>query len=183
VGIVREPGGTSDSLSGADGTQLPDPMPVFPDSLTAPAVSSDPNYSFEPVGVPALPDERAMRAAIAAALGDDPAGQAGRATPKPPGGSPGQRPSSRAGAGQQRQVSRPTQVGPAGSARAQRSGPSGAYQPVAPADLRRRISRDMAGSMPSGWKPGGCIIALVVLGLVVFSFLAGFVESLARLLQ
>lgn len=178
----------SDSLSGADGTQLPDPMPVFPDSLTAPTVSSDPNGDrFDPVALAALPDERAMREAIAAALGEQPADQAPLATPRAPGGGPGQRPPSRPGAGTLRPTSRPTtqasQSGPGGSGRSGVSGPSGSYLPVAPADLRRRISRDMAGSLPRGWRPSGCVITLIVLGLVVFSFLAGFVESLARLLQ
>lgn len=179
---MTEPGGASDALAGADGTQLPDPMPVFPDALTAPTVSGDAS-GFEPTGMPALPDEQAIREAVAAALGEE---QDGRATPPgPAGSSPGG--SGRAGGGGQRPASRPAQApqrAAVAPARSPAGGPSGAYQPVAPADLRRRVGRDTGpGSLPTGWKPGGCVIALVVIGLIVFSFLAGFVESLARLLQ
>lgn len=179
---MSEPGGTSDSLSGADGTQLPDPMPVFPDSLAAPEMRRDHDvYGSEPVGLPALPDERAVRAAIAAALGDEPPAQAQRG-PDPPGA--GRRPP-----GSQRVTTRPAaqvQRGPAASAahRAPASGPSGSFLPIAPADLRRRISRDVAGGpLPGRWTTRGCLIAVAVIALILFSFLAGFAESVARLLQ
>jgi hypothetical protein len=179
---VSEPGGPSDALSGADGTQLPDPMPVFPDSLAAPETRRDQDvFGSEPVGLPALPDERAVREAIAAALGDEPPARAQRG-PAPPG--TGRRP-----AGSQRVTTRPAapvQRGPAGSAahRAPTSGPSGSFLPVAPADLRRRISRDVAGGpLPGRWTNRGCFIAIAVIALIVFSFLAGFAESVARLLQ
>lgn len=162
---------TSSALFGADGTQLPDPLPVLPDVLTGPEHSAwldSPEIS--PVPLPPLPDGRAMRAAIAAVLADDPAAAPGRAARTAPGRAARNPPARRVPAAQ-----RPP--APAGTSRT--------FTPFPPpADLRRRIRQESARQLQSRSSSGvrtGCIIALIIIGVVAFNIIVGIVQWVSGL--
>ncbi|MCA1671693.1 MAG: hypothetical protein LC799_05660 [Actinobacteria bacterium] len=171
---------TSDALCGADGTQLPDPLPVLPDPLTGPEHSSwRDTPEIPPVPLPPVPDGRAMREAIAAVLGEDPAAPAGTASRSPqthpqavpvPGRPP---------------VPTPHRLQVPAPHRPQTSAPPRAFTPIPPpADLRRRIGRESAGplqSRSSGGVRTGCVIALIIVGVVAFNIIAGAVQSVSAL--
>src|SRR5918997_570135 len=79
---------TSDALFGVDGTQAPEPLPDPPTGLGRGSWRGAPE--LPPMSLPPVPDERVLREAIAAALGDDPPGPvdpglaAALAPPAPP---------------------------------------------------------------------------------------------------
>lgn len=169
---------TSSALFGADGTQLPDPLPVLPDPLTGPERSPWPDTApTSPVPLPRMPDGRAMRAAIAAVLADEPAAQPGGTAPNrsaPPVAIP--------------PASAPQVSAPRVSAPQRAPVPAGQPRPFTPfplpADLRRRIRQDSARQLQSRSSGGvrtGCIIALIIIGVVAFNIIAAIVQSVSAL--
>jgi hypothetical protein len=177
-----------DALSGVDGTQLPDPLPVFADALTGSQPDPWQDIPTEPP-VPVAPvlDVRAMQEAINAALGAAPAGPVHpppAATPAGPlpGRAPGRPPPGGAMGGvPRRRPVVPQPVPPIGSLgtgrpvprRPQVPVPARAFAParaLPPADLRRRIVRDFPSAPQARSAAGtrtGCVVALVVLCVVL----------------
>jgi hypothetical protein len=91
-----EPAATSNSLSGADGTQLPDPWPVFSDPLAAPEPIIRPvTMNLPPVPSPPVPDERTMRAAMSTLFDPVDPAPAGAATAAGPAAVPAPAPAPR----------------------------------------------------------------------------------------
>lgn len=163
--MANEPVSASNALFGPDGTQLPDPLPVFLDPLTGP----EPGTPDLPPVLP-VPDASAMGAAIAAAFGAGPAGPgAAAASPHPPATFPHRQPAPPV-------VWQPLPRGPAGSVphRPPLSAPSRTFRPIPPADLRRGHDRRRPGS--SVGTRAGCVIALIVFGVVAFSIIAGIID-------
>ncbi|MGH3910149.1 MAG: hypothetical protein ACRDRM_04890 [Pseudonocardiaceae bacterium] len=229
--MASEPEPTSSTLFGADGTQLPDPLPVLPDPLTGPERSPWLDApEIAPVPLPPLPDGRAMREAIAAVFEEDPAAPRSTASTHPQAGAFPQTAFPQAGALPQagafpqagvfpqtgafpqagafpqtgapqqrpllRPVGQPAVRGPAphppathGSAtaphRPQVSTPAGALKPVTAADLRRRPGRDFpAGGLQTrsaGGQRTGCVIALIIFGIITFNIVAGLAQSVSAM--
>ncbi|MGH4013148.1 MAG: hypothetical protein ACRDSL_04295 [Pseudonocardiaceae bacterium] len=191
---MSEPVDASSALFGPDGTELPDPLPVLPDPLTGPERGEWRDApTIPPVPLPAMPDARAMREAILAQLGEDPPAAPSSSTAETrPVPHPGAHPQT-AGVGAfpyQRPLPRPvgsaTMGGPAapGSHRPPVSGPPRALSPVPPADLRRRISRELPAGLPTRLAGGvrtGCVITLIIFGVVAFNIIAGFMQSVSAL--
>lgn len=169
--MESEPVPTSSVLFDADGTQLPDPLPVLPDALTGPQHSHWPGDApeFTPVPLPPVPDGQAMREAFDALLGDRQAGPEPGPEPGPQAWSPAatRAPATRAPAG----YAPPTLPRP--------------VAPVAPRGaLRRRITPESARQLQIRSSSGvrtGCVIALVIFGVVAFNIVAGIVQVVAGL--
>lgn len=181
---MHEPIGSVDALFGADGTQLPDPPPVMPDALTGPTFGADPRAS-SPVPLPAVPDADAIREAVAAALAEDPAPP----PPETPRGRPVRRPPPRRRA----PGAQPAAPYPPAAAYPQRGG---AYrppvvaaprtvQPAPPGDYRRtRAQRPLGGRSRTGrGSPTGCVVTLIFLAVVMFTFLGEFADVVADLFR
>ncbi|MGH4025838.1 MAG: hypothetical protein ACRDRV_14780 [Pseudonocardiaceae bacterium] len=149
----REAVPTSSVLFGTDGTQLPDPLPVLPDALTGPEHSVRLRIpELSAVPLPPLPDGRAMQAAITAVLADDPAAHVTRPVRNPPAHpAPGRVPQ------------RPP--APAGTLRP---------TPLPP-------HADRLQSRSSGGVRTGCIIALIIIGVVVFNIIAAIMQAISAL--
>lgn len=180
--MEREPVPTSSVFFGADGTQLPDPLPVLPDALTGPEHSrwADDIPELAPAPLPPMPDGRAMREAITAALGDAP-----QAPPPAPAGHgpPGQAP-------YRPLVPVPYQPPGPVAPRAQPATPARptlprAVAPTAPGgELRRRSGPESARGLQTRSSSGvriGCVIALIIFGVVAFNIIAGLVQAVAGL--
>ncbi|MGH3906070.1 MAG: hypothetical protein ACRDTE_18095, partial [Pseudonocardiaceae bacterium] len=81
----------------------------------------------------------------------------------------------------------PAPHGPATPAppRPQTSTLAGALKPVTAADLRRRPGRDFpAGGLQTrsaGGQRTGCVIALIIFGIVAFNIVAGLAQSVSAL--
>lgn len=199
---MSEPEPTSSVLFSADGTQLPDPLPVLPDALTGPERSPwRDGPEIPPVPAPPVPDGRAMREAIAAVLGEDPAAPKATTAPPPQAGAHLQAgiPPRAGGWPQQRPlphpVGQPPLRGPAGSAphrpaipapqHPQASTLAGALKPVTAADLRRRPGRDFPAGGQQGRSAGtartGCVVVLIIFGVVAFNILAEIAQSVSAL--
>lgn len=197
---MTEPVSTSSALFGPDGTQLPDPPPVLPDPLIAPFTGTQrSNWQDTPssVPLPAVPDADALGEAMAAVFtvglvaNDEPANPAPPARaepvapaagPPPAGGFPTQRPP----LGPMR---RPPPSGPIGARPPYlpTAAPPRVFPPVRPGGVSRGADRDLsARQSPGRWSSSaqtGCIIALIVFGLVVFNIIAGIIGSLSDLFQ
>lgn len=231
---MTEPVVPPSALFGADGTELPDPLPVFFDPLTGPAPSFSSGITELPsVPLPPALDEREVRATMAALFGPDsgsapdsgsdsgsapdsdptstpqawtpaqrippqrspgrqasaqqPAGPAGPSAPNPMypfGARPGQRPQTSPSTPQreQRPQRRPVDPKPQKS-----SGPAKRplpRVPMVPLDLRRRLNLDRpAGELrrrSGGWRLG-CIVALIIFGIIALNIIAGLMELLSSL--
>ncbi|MFN2497006.1 MAG: hypothetical protein ABR608_14040 [Pseudonocardiaceae bacterium] len=204
VGLVTEPVPFSSALFGADGTQLPEPYPVLPDPLTGPQRSTwwDALY-LAPVALPPAPDPRAIRETMAAVFGEDPVPREQPAGPAPPvhaapsaraggppppgGGFPGQRPLT--GQVGRSPVGRPPVRGPAGARPPHFPGavPPQALAPLRPADFSRKVDRGLSArrrpTRSYGGAQTGCIIVLIILGLVLINLIAGIFESVSGYFQ
>ncbi|MGH3979680.1 MAG: hypothetical protein ACRDRZ_11885 [Pseudonocardiaceae bacterium] len=153
-----------DALFGVDGTQLPDPLPAFPDALTGPGRAIDPDVDMiAPIRVPPSPDARAIREAAAAALADEPSTR--RVAPPRRAAYP-------------QPVTRPHGSQPPGAH------PPGVIPPARPL-LRRRPAIPTPHSVQrarSSFRTG-CVIGLVIFGVVVFSLFAEFGGAVAHALR
>lgn len=182
---MRDPVGdfAGDALSGADGTQGPDPLPMFPDALTGPAAPDSDSVPerdrIAPFVLPPAPDAGAIQEAIAAALSDEPAGWHPPPHP-PPRPQPAQRrrplPPPQAPPGQAwqqqpwsapmpRQDPRMYTAPAAGLQRRPQAGPHRNPAPYAAAPRRRKIGM-------------GCVLVLVFTTLVIFTLLAQAIAGL-----
>ena len=173
VSPVREPIARMDALFGPDGTQLPDPLPVFPDALTGPAAVARDQDRGEPLLLPPAPDAGAIQEAIAAALADDPVPAPPRRRPPPPSPAPVRMSASRRTPGPRPPAPVPPMAG------LERMPPpipyrtSGAGRPrqvdPAPAGRYRRARPERSSRRNTGI---GCVVVLIVLALMVFNLLA-----------
>ena len=172
VSTVREPTARTDALFGPDGTQPPDPLPVFPDALTGSAVVARDQDRGEPL-LPPAPDAGAIQEAIAAALADDPVPAPPRRRPPPPSPAPVRMSASRRTPGPRPPAPVPPMAG------LERMPPpipyrtSGAGRPrqvdPAPAGRYRRARPERSSRRNTGI---GCVVVLIVLALMVFNLLA-----------
>lgn len=222
--MVAEPMSTSSALFGVDGTQLPEPLPVLADPLIGPLRSPwlDTPVLPPPVPLPAAPDPRALREAMAALFGAeaiaedqpgaptssadptsstdpmwsaDPTSSAEPASartkqfarpdgPPPAAGIPGPPRSAGHPAGPAGHPARPGWVGPR-RATPPRSVPPRVRPPVRLADVRPGVNYALpAQGPPPRWHAGvqvGCVLALVILGLIVFNLIAVILKSLPQL--
>lgn len=162
---------TSSTLFGADGTQLPDPLPAPADPLTGPEYGAWAGTSWSgtawpdiaeiaPVPLPPMPDARAMQAAIAAVLADDPAARPAGPARNPPA---------------PRMPVPPRPRTPAGPPR------TGTTPPTGP---RRRSGQESARQLQSRSSGGvriGFIIALMIIGVVAFYLAVAVVQAVSAL--
>lgn len=196
---------TSDALFGVDGTQAPEPLPDPPTGLgrgTWRGAPELPSIYLSPVM-----DDTALREAIATALSDDPPEPVDqdRAAPAPqPGGSParsaepapqvpGQVPGQPPASADSRSSPLVPPLFPSTQSRPRRSiglryrpPMAAAFRgPVPPADLSRRVGRDRPGvprSSPGNLALGaGLFVAFIIVVVLVYSIVTGFMESISRL--
>ncbi|HEU0087599.1 MAG TPA: hypothetical protein VFQ77_08105 [Pseudonocardiaceae bacterium] len=154
----------SSALFGPDGTELPDPLPVLPDPLTGPERGASWELSTLPAPPPPppAPDVSAMREAISAVLAEDPSASAGQVRPR---------------------AAVPHRPPVAITHRPPATAPARALPP----ELRRRIDRNFptrtqAPRSGAGGR-GGCVLVLLIMGVVAVNLLLGLVESLSALLR
>lgn len=187
------PSNSVDALFGVDGTQLPDPLPVLADPLTGPEQATwrtPPTVPPAPL-LPAL-DVGAMHEAINAVFGEGLAAPVVRPTAAIPVNAPRSGAAAQArpvGAVLRPRVPHPVEPPPA---RAGRPVPRRPLIPtparaIPPADLRRRINRDLLGARRQtrsavGTRPG-CVIGLFIFGVVAVNVVAGIVRSLSALIH
>ncbi len=187
----------SDALFGADGTESPELLP-------------DPSgrgrwrdvAELPPLELPAVPDASAMREAIVAALGEDPNGPVNQDPAAAPAPQPAAQPNAphqdapqpnttQQDASQpnvaQQDASRPPTPPRPGGPNYRPPLATTSYTPTRPIDVRRRGGRQGGRGLPGHSRSSGgagvvYIVGFIIIGILVFSIIAGIVQSISRLL-
>jgi hypothetical protein len=189
---VSEPMATSDALGGADGTQLPEPLPVLADPLTGPEHGTWRDVPELPLlALSPFLDASVIREAIAAAFSDD-AGATAGAVDQDPAVAPAPQPAPQTADQPNVSVQKVTGGVPLHSAASvgrsagtPTGGPLRSRTPMAamsrklvpPADFRRWIRRERVGS-PLTRSDGGAtaafLLTLIIILLLLYNIITGF---------
>lgn len=188
MATVTEPMATSDALGGADGTQLPEPLPVLADPLTGPEHGTWRDVPELPLlALSPFLDASVIRDAIAAAFSDD-AGATAAAVDQDPAVAPAPQAADQPNVSVQKvtggvplhsaaSVGRPAGTPTGGPPRSRTPMAAMSRKLVPPADFRRWIRRERVGS-PLTRSDGGAtaafLLTLIIILLLVYNIITGF---------
>jgi hypothetical protein len=186
---VGEPMTTSDALCGADGTQLPEPLPVLADPLTGLEHGTWPDVPELPLlALSPFLDASVIREAIAAAFSDDDAGATAGAAHQATVVAPAPQTAEQPNVSVQNvtggvplhsvvSVGRPAGTPTRGPLRSRAPMAAMSRKLVPPADFRRWIRRERVGSpltRSNGGATAAFLLMLIIILLLVYNVITSF---------